>query len=181
MLYIRKYPRKKDAIRINSEKDIPDMLKGTIQVAGDQIKMLSAEGWTVAQLGQVVGFDKKAPTETGYGAWPLREGTYIEKDGEFYPLMDICQAVRVEPPFSMKMKYGTATLKEGEHGLALTTSYGSKCLLTLGTTSADGYMICDKDGNEIAPLSEIDKYEPLKERQLIDVKKEQDDQSTPEY
>ena len=159
MFYIRKYPKQKDAIRINSEEDIPQMLKGTIVIESGQIKMLSAEGVSTAPLGQVVGYDRKAPTKTGYGAWPLREGSYIEQDGKFYPTADICQAERVEPPFSIETKYGVMMLKEGEHGLLLTTSYGSKRLLTLGTSSADDYMICDEEGNEIAPLSKIDDYQ----------------------
>ena len=159
MIYIRKYPKQKDAIRINSESDIPEFLKGTIMIEDDQIKMLSAEGVTTAPLGQVVGFDRKAPTRTGCGAWPLREGTYVEQDGKFYPTADICQAERVEPPFSIETKYGVMILKEGEHGLLITTSYGSQRLLTLGTSSADDYMICDEEGNEIAPLSKIDEYQ----------------------
>jgi len=159
MFYIRKYPKQKDAIRINSEEDIPQMLKGTIVIESGQIKMLSAEGVSTAPLGQVVGYDRKAPTKTGYGAWPLREGSYIEQDGKFYSTSDICKAERIEPPFSIETKYGVMKLKEGEQGLLITTSYGSQRILTLGTSSAEDYMICDEEGNEIAPLSRNDDYQ----------------------
>ena len=158
MFYIRKYPKQKDAIRISCAEDIPSELEGTVRIENGMLKLLSAEGYTEAPLGQVIGIDRKAPTETGYGAWPLREGSYTEKDGKFYPSKDICEAEPVEPPFSVETSYGTMTLKQGERGLLITTSYGTKRLLTLGTSSAEDYMICDKDGSEIAPLSRIDEF-----------------------
>ena len=67
-MYIQKVPKPKDAVRINSEQDIPDFLKDTIRIEGDKIISLAAEGYNEALLGSVIGFDQHAPTETGKGA-----------------------------------------------------------------------------------------------------------------
>lgn len=170
-IYIQKYPKQKDAIRINSEQDIPDELKDTIRIEGDKIICLAAEGYNESPLGSVIGFDRKAPTETGKGAWPLGEGSFIEKDGMFFPAPEIRTAELIkttEQPFILHTEYGTEELKEGEQGFLVTRPNGSQNILTIGTTSASDYMVCTKDGKELCSLDDycnenIIKKEPIKE------------------
>lgn len=57
-MYIKKYPKEKDAVRINSESDIPDFLKDTIHIEGDEIVALAAEGYNQSSVGSVIGFDQ---------------------------------------------------------------------------------------------------------------------------
>ena len=57
-MYIKKYPKEKDAIRINSESDIPDSLKDTIHIEGDEIVALATEGYNRSPVGSVIGFDQ---------------------------------------------------------------------------------------------------------------------------
>ena len=111
-MYIKKYPKPKDAIRINSEQDIPEFLKDTIRIDGNRIICLAAEGYNEAPLGSVIGFDRKAPTATGKGAWPLGANSYVEKDGIFYPAPEIRTAEKITPPYSLQTEWGEQVLKE---------------------------------------------------------------------
>jgi hypothetical protein len=157
IIFIQKYPKQKDAIRVNSEQDIPVELKDTIRIEGDKIICLAAEGYNESPLGSVIGFDRKAPTKTGKGAWVLGEGSFIEKDGAFYPAPEIRMAEFLTPtkrPFVIHTKYGDEELKVGEQGFLVVRPNGSQNILTMGTTSADDYMVCTKDGEEVCSLND---------------------------
>ena len=112
-MFIQKIAKPKDALRVNSEEDIPEFLKDTIKIEGDKIICLAAEGYNESPLGSVIGFDKKAPTQTGKGAWPLGENSFVEKDGVFYPAPEIRTAERIKPPYSLETKWGIQNLEIG--------------------------------------------------------------------
>lgn len=168
-MHIQKVMKPKDAIRIYSEKDIPDFLADTIRVDGEQIICLSAEGYSEAPLGSVIGFDRNAPTETGKGAWQLGEGSFIEQDGVIYPAPEIRTAVRIDAPFSLDTPWGIQELHEGEQGYLVTTPRGEQNILNLHTTSAADYMVCTEHGTNICPLPDFADRVPLEAiQQLFD-------------
>lgn len=153
-MYIQKIQKPKDAVRIASENDIPEFLRDTIHIEGDKIICLAAEGYNTSPIGSVIGYDKNAPTATGKGAWPLGEHSYVEKDGVFYPAPEIRTAEKIEAPYSIDTKWGKQTLEIGQEGYLVTSPNGDRNILTLGTSSADDYMVCTEQGVNIAPLSE---------------------------
>ena len=63
----------------------------------------------------------------------------------------------ITPPYSIETKYGTQVLNPGERGYLVTSSKGSQNILTMGTTSANDYMVCTEDGQEIESLHHYDK------------------------
>ena len=153
-MYIQKVPKPKDAVRINSEQDIPDFLKDTIRIEGDKIISLAAEGYNEAPLGSVVGFDRHAPTETGKGAWPLGADSIVEKDGVFYPAPEVRTAKMIEGPFELDTEWGKQTLDEGK-GLLVTRPNGDQNILNLDTSSADDYMLCTDSGENVGTLKQL--------------------------
>ncbi len=71
-------------MRINTPEDIPEFLKDTISVDGDELVMHNAEGGDQrAPFGMVFGFEKSEKTTSGYGMWPISdESRIIEKPDE---------------------------------------------------------------------------------------------------
>ena len=173
-MYIKKIAEPKDAVRISREQDIPEFLQSTIHIEGNEIVCLAAEGYNRSPLGSVIGFDRKAPTETGFGAWPLGEHSFVERDGVFYPAPEIRQAEPVLPDqlpsicdthlsnihkneagnWVFESKYGPQEAIPGRSLFVLSPN-GSLNVLTEGTTSYDGYMVCDKNGKELYALKDV--------------------------
>ena len=153
-MYIQKVPKPKDAVRINSEQDIPDFLKDTIRIEGDKIISLAAEGYNEALLGSVIGFDQHAPTETGKGAQPLGADSIVEKAGVFYPASEIRTATMIEGPYELDTEQGKQTLDEGK-GLLVTRPNGDQNILNLDTSSAVDYMLCTDSGENVGTLKQL--------------------------
>ena len=177
-IFIQKAPKKKDAVRINSAEDIPEFLRNTMFVDGDEVVMHNAEGNQRAPLGMVFGFEKSEKTSSGYGMWPISdESRIIEKDGVFYAKPKVTPAcpIGLEAPewldgapikknpddsFTITTGWGEST---GVHGEAYWVRYGTKedgtpdaNILTKSEPSFDDYMLCTEDGQNICSLREFD-------------------------
>ena len=85
---------KKDAIRVNTGKDIPEFLRSTIAIEGGQVKLVCVEGAEVAPLGSVIGYEESEKTSTGWNAWCIGNAAtnLIERDGIFYKKATILTA-----------------------------------------------------------------------------------------
>ena len=88
---------KKDAIRVNTGKDIPEFLRSTIAIEGGQVKLVCVEGAEVAPLGSVIGYEESEKTSTGWNAWCIGNAAtnLIERDGVFYKKATILTAQQV--------------------------------------------------------------------------------------
>ena len=62
---------KKDAVRVNSEADIPEFLKGAVKVNGNKLELECVEGNETANLGAVIGYEKLERTSSGYNCWVI--------------------------------------------------------------------------------------------------------------
>ena len=182
-MYIQKISKPKDAVRVNSEADIPEFLRDTIHVKNGKIVCLAAEGYNVSELGSVIGYDRQAPTATGKGAWPLGKDSYIEKDGIFYSSPDIRKAwiLSDEVPDELRelnlpltrnedgswtliSKWGAQTnrnevTKEVLNALVVKSANGEYNILSEGTSSYDDYMLCTEKGEVICKLCEADIFD----------------------
>ena len=170
---------KKDAIRANTAKDIPDFLKSTIALEGGQVKLVSVEGTEFASLGSVNGYEESEKTSTGWNTWCIGNAAtnLIERDGIFYKKATVFTAQKVNdkvPDFleganirhnsdgswTIVTDWGEST---GFPGEAYWVLYGQKAdgtpdanILTKTEKSYKGYIVCDENGNDIGLLSEID-------------------------
>ena len=88
---------KKDAIRVNTSSDIPEFLKSTISIEDGQVKLLCVEGFEVAPLGSVIGYEDSKKTSTGWNAWCIGNAAtnLVERDGIFYKKATILTAQQV--------------------------------------------------------------------------------------
>lgn len=97
MIYIQKtQPKEADAIRINSEDDIPENLRSAIRIEQNEdgesvINMDCREGAETAPLGRIIRFEETEANDNcpnGINAWaisPESETTrFIERDGKIY-------------------------------------------------------------------------------------------------
>jgi hypothetical protein len=175
-MYIQKIGKKKDAIRINSEKDIPDFLKDTVEIKDGQVWTHTAEGVMSAPVGKIFGFEKSEVTGTGYGAWCIADESRVkEVDGVFYAAPKVTEAEIIsddipdwlknsdkltkndDGSYSLQTDWG---ISKGEPGQALFVKYGVKedgsidaNILTMSEPSFFDYMLCTEDGQDIMPLS----------------------------
>lgn len=178
-IFIQKAPKKKDAVRINSAEDIPEFLRNTISIDGDEMVMHNAEGGEQrAPLGMVCGFEKSEKTSSGYGMWPISdESRIIEKDGVFYAKPQVTPAcpMGVEIPDWLE---GAPIKKNHDDSFTITTSWGKSTgnmmdsywvrygtkedgtpdanILTKSEPSFDDYYLCTEDGQNICPLRKFD-------------------------
>ena len=179
-IYIHKEAgSKKDAIRVNSTRDIPEFLRNTIKVEGGKLKLVCVEGAETAPLGSVIGYEKSENTETGWNAWHIANAAtnLVEVDGVFYKKATILPAKLVDDEFpeflegaqithnpngswTIKTDWGEST---GFPGQAYWVRYGTKedgtpdaNILTKSEKSYQDYIVCDENGNDIGFLAEID-------------------------
>lgn len=169
---------KKDAIRVNGIADIPDFLKTSISIDGNQVKLVCVEGSETCPLGSVIGYEESDSTGTGWNCWHIANAAtnLIEIDGVFYkkatvfqsaPLSDVLPDflkgadVRHNPDgsWTIKTSWGEST---GFPGKAYWVLYGindgkpDANILTKSEKSYRDYIVCDEDGNDIGLLCEID-------------------------
>lgn len=76
--------KKLNAIRINSDLDIPEFLHGSIAVIQGRIYFTWIEQDESCPAGNVICFEKNDDVRAGYNCRCLAENEFIEKDGVFY-------------------------------------------------------------------------------------------------
>lgn len=171
--------QKGDAVRINSIADIPDFLKDTITIKGNQIHLVCVEGNETAPLGSVIGYEESTSTSTGWNTWHIANASInlVEFDGVFYKKATVMPAMAVSEEFPEFLKGANITHNEDGSwsiktdrgfytafpGDGYWVKYGTK---EDGTPDADilkktymsytDYIVCDEDGQDLGPLWEID-------------------------
>lgn len=171
--------QKKDAVRISKVSDIPEFLKGSIDIAGDKLYVTCVEGNETCPLGSVIGYETSENTSSGYNCWCIGNAAtnLVEIDGVFYKKATVMPAMAVTdeyPEFlkgadithnpdgswSIKTDWGVST---GFPGQAYWVKYGTKedgtpdaNILTKTEKSYKDYIVCDEEGNDLGFLSEID-------------------------
>ena len=171
--------QKKDAVRISKVGDIPEFLKGSIDIARDKLYLACVEGNQVCPLGSVVGYEKSEKTPSGWNCWWIGNAAtnLVEIDGVFYKKATILEATPVTDEFpeflkgadisqnadgswSIKTNWGVST---GFPGQAYWVKYGvmedgyiDANILTKTEKSYKDYIVCDEKGNDIGWLAEID-------------------------
>lgn len=181
-IYIRKAEgKKKDAVRITSEEDIPEFLKGSIHIVDGSLELDCVEGVEHAPLGSVIGYEVSEKTKSGMNTWHIANAAtnLVEKDGVFYTKATVYLAQKMGdeiPEFLMG-----APIEKGEDGsFTITTDWGKSTgtpgdayyvlygvkkdgsldanILTKSEKSYDAYYVCTKEGEIIGKLSELDPY-----------------------
>lgn len=61
--------QKKDAVRVTTLTDIPEFLKETIKIEGENLILVCVEGTETAPLGSVIGYEESSKTSTGWNTW----------------------------------------------------------------------------------------------------------------
>ena len=173
--------QKKDAVRINTVADIPEILMGSIEIEEDDdtLHLTCVEGDEACPMGSVIGYETSENTPSGYNCWCIGNAVtnLIEIDGVFYKKATVLPAMAVTDEFpefligadithnpdgswSIKTDWGVST---GFPGQAYWVKYGTKedgtpdaNILTKTEKSYQDYIVCDEDGNDIGFLSEID-------------------------
>lgn len=182
MITITKKPGKKDCVRINSEKDIPDFLRDSITVEGDQLVLDCLEGKEKAPIGSVIAFEKLESGKMNVWNKANWKTTTMEIDGVFYELPKPNKALPLgeDLPIDIVNGLGTRLTKteDGKHqidagwglvscapGNGYLVIYGQKedgsldaNFLTKGTPSFEQYYVMDETtGLIVQPLSEYDR------------------------
>lgn len=189
--------KKKDAIRVSREEEIPEELKGAIKIENGMLVLDCVEGRETAPLGSVIGYEKSEKTRSGINTWHIANAAtnLVEIDGVFYTKATINTAQRIGeelPEFMEGAKVvrnedgsWTVTTDWGQStgfpGEAYFVKYGTKKdgtpdvnILTKSEASYDAYYVCDDEGNIIGKLSELDPYVSIEEQiaRLKEVKQE---------
>ena len=170
---------KKDAVRIKSMRDIPEFLKGSIDIAHGQLYLMCAEGLETCPLGSVVGYERTDRTHTGWNCWCIGNAStnLVEKDGAFYTKATILEAepMTMEIPelmrdaaiwcnrdgsWSLEASWGIQTGFPGEaywvrSGFA-EDGTPEGYILTKSEESYRSFIVCDEKGNDVGRLCEID-------------------------
>ena len=171
--------QKKDAIRVNTISDIPEFLRGTIEIQGESLILVCVEGKEKAPLGSVIGYEESSSTPTGWNTWCIGNAAtnLVEIDGVFYKKATVMEAQPVSDEFpdflkgaeirrnedgswTIKTDWGEST---GFPGKAYWVRYGTKedgrpdaNILTKTEKSYNDYIVCDEEGKDIGFLAEID-------------------------
>ena len=93
VIRICKKPGVKACVRINSEEDIPEFLKEVVKVDGDYLLLDSLEGMERVSLGSVIAYEQLKDGKMNVWNKANWKETTVEKDGVFYNLPIICEAV----------------------------------------------------------------------------------------
>ena len=179
-IYVHKQAgQKKDAVRITTPSDIPDFLRGSVDIGNGMLYLTCVEGHEVCPVGSVVGYEESEKTSSGWNCWCIGNAAtnLAEVDGVFYKKATILEAAPVTDEFpeflqgadithnadgswSIKTDWGVST---GFPGQAYWIKYGAKedgsvdaNILTKSEKSYKDYIVCDEDGNDIGWLAEID-------------------------
>jgi len=179
-IFIRKEAgKKKDAVRISKEEDIPSALKGAVRIEDGELVLDCTEGEERAPLGSVIGYEASDKTASGMNTWNIANAAtnLVEKDGVFFTKPTVFEAQRIgdelpsfmegaqvvmnaDGSYTVTTDWGQSTGFKGE---AYFVRYGTKAdgtpdvnILTKSEESYEAYFVCDKAGNIIGKLSEID-------------------------
>lgn len=170
---------KKDALRINTAQDIPEFLRDSIRVVGEELALTCVEGEETAPLGIVIGYEPSEKTATGWNTWWIVNSStnLVEKDGAFYakatvleaePMTDEAPAILAganiwrneDGSWSYGARWGVQT---GCPGQAYWVKSGfapdgspKGYILTKSEESYKAFLVCDEEGNDIGLLCEID-------------------------
>lgn len=170
---------KKDAIRVRRESDIPDFLKGAIDIVGNKIVLDCVEGKEVAELGAVIGYEKSEVAVHGFNCWVIgnADTNLIEKDGVFYKKATVMKAMLVTDEFPEFLS-GADVRRNDDGSWTIKTGWGEssgfpgKCYWVLYGMNDDGtpdaniltkteksfkdYIVCDDEGVDLGWLYELD-------------------------
>lgn len=178
---ITKKPGIKNCVRINSIDDIPDFLKDSITIEGDQLSLDCLEGKEKAPIGSVIAYEKLDNGKMNVWNKANWATTTREVDGVFYELPKPNKALPLENELPLEIVKGLGdrlTKKEDgsfqiDAGWGLVSCapnngylviYGQKedgsldaNFLTKGTPSFSEYYIMDeKTGIIVQSLAEYD-------------------------
>ena len=171
--------QKKDAVRISRVEDIPEFLRGSIDIARGVLYLTCLEGVETCPLGSVIGYEPSERTPSGWNCWVIGNAAtnLVEIDGVFYKKATVMLAEPVTDEFpellkgakitrnpdgswSIKTDWGVST---GYPGRAYWVLYGVKPdgtldanLVTKTERSYMEYIVCDEEGHDIGLLCEID-------------------------
>ena len=186
-IYIRKGKAKKDAVRINSEEDIPEFLADSIHVVDGMLELDCVECVEHAPLGSVIGYEESEKTASGMNVWHIANAaTSLEEiAGVFWtvPVIYVAQRIGYEVPSFL---VGAPIEREMDGAFTIQTDWGKSKgypedayfvlygvkedgtpdanILTKSEKSYDAYYVCTKDGEIIGKLSELDPYSREEER-----------------
>lgn len=182
---------KKDAIRIRQESNIPDFLKEAIKIVDGRIQLQCVEGTEVADFGAVIGYEISENTPSGYNCWVIGNAStnLVEKDGVFYKKATVMKAQLVEEERIPDFLQGAEVRKNDNGSWTIKTSWGEstgfprECYWVLYGTNEDGtpdanilskteksfndYIVCDKNGEDLGWLSELDEIWSSGKRKYI--------------
>ena len=139
------------------------------------------EGAEYAPLGSVIGYEKSNNTKSGINTWHISNAAtnLIEENGVFYTKATVLPAQRVGEEIPNFMK-GSQVFRNEDGSWTVITSWGQSTglpgeayfirygthkdgtpsvnILTKSEESYNAYYVCDKNGNIIGQLSQIDPY-----------------------
>ena len=180
IIYIHKQAgTKKDAVRITTPADIPEFLKGSVDIARGLLFLTCVEGAETCPVGSVIGYEESTQTPSGWNCWCVgnADTNLIEVDGVFYKKATVLQAMPVGKEFpeflegakiahnedgswTIQTDWGAST---GFPGQAYWVLYGTKPdgtpdanILTKTEKSYRDYIVCDEDGVDVGWLYELD-------------------------
>ena len=178
---ITKKPGVKDCVRINSTTDIPEFLKDSVTIEGEQLILDCLEGQEKAPLGSVIAFEKLENGKMNVWNKANWKTTTMEINGIFYELPKPNKALPLEEELPVEIISGLGqrlTKKEDgsfqiDAGWGLVSCspgngylvvYGQKedgsldaNFLTKGTPSFEQYYVMDEStGTIIQSLAEYD-------------------------
>ena len=181
-IFIRKQAgKKKDAIRVSREEDIPEELKGAIKIVDGMLELDCVEGVEHAPLGSVIGYEKSNNTKSGINTWHIANAAtnLIEENGVFYTKATVLPAQRVGEELPKFME-GSQVFRNEDGSWTVITSWGQSTgypkeayfirygthedgtpsvnILTKSEESYNAYYVCDENGNIIGQLAELDPY-----------------------
>ncbi len=181
-IYIRKEAgKKKDAVRISCEEDIPEFLKNSIHIVNDELELDCVEGVEHAPLGSVIGYEESEKTKSGINTWHIANAAtnLVEIDGVFYTKAAVCLAQRIGEEIP-EFLAGAPIERNADGTFTITTDWGKSTgapedayfvlygvkkdgtpdanILTKSEKSYDAYFVCTKEGEIIGKLSELDPY-----------------------
>ena len=170
---------KKDAVRINGVQDIPEFLRGSIDIARGKLYLNCVEGNEVCPVGSVIGYEKSEKTKSGWNCWCIANAAtnLIEKDGEFYTKATILEAVPMTDEFP-ELFHGANVWRNEDGSWSYGASWGDQTghpgeaywvksgvteegvpkgyILTKSEESYRAFIVCDENGEDIGFLYEID-------------------------
>ena len=105
-IVITKKPGVKNCVRINNDTDIPEFLKESITVEGNQLVLDCLEGKEKAPMGSVIAFEKLENGKMNVWNKANWKTTTMEIDGVFYELPKPNKALPLEEELPVEIISG---------------------------------------------------------------------------